>query len=196
MILHFTNINRYKLLIIFFVSMFTVIRVNAFSKQKKYIYLPDKSGFYCLEVWWRSLYGLFSTKKWRYDNSTKNSPSPKVEALNESLIRLFFSCGSPCNYSVFYDSKKGISKSYEFAIAVDIKREIIVVAEKNNLVAYKIFDKFKKRIFSIKRDWSPTAILFSDIIESKFIGDILYIKYLQGSDYREKTEKIHIKHRS
>ncbi|CEG56773.1 hypothetical protein [Legionella fallonii] len=66
----------------------------------------------------------------------------------------------------------------------------MVVAESNHLVAYNMFGKLKKPLYSIKRNWSPTATLYSSIIEAKFINNTLYVKYLEGKNFEEKSEVI------
>ena len=92
---------------------------------------------------------------------------------------------------MFYDSNRGLSRAFEFAVAVNIKRAIVVIAENNQLVAYKIFDSSKKSLFSIKRDWAPTVTLFSDIIDAKFDDHSFYLKYLEGKNFTEKVDVIY-----
>ena len=191
MILHFTNINRRILEIIFFILIGIFFSGEVLPDRKKIFYLPDKSG--C--IFWKCGSDICNIYLKRKTNNPilllENSPFPVVEALNRNLVRLFFSCGSPCNYTIFYDSNRGISRAFEFVVAVDIKREIIVIAESNNLVAYKIFDEGKKSLFNVTRDWSPAVTLYNDIIDAKLVGNTLYIKYLEGKDYHEKEEVIH-----
>lgn len=192
MILHFININRRVSAGILFVLMSIFFSCKVFSDKKHVFNLPDKSGY----IFWKcesDLCTIYLKKK--VANKVillEKISSPSVAALSKHLVKLFFSCGSPCNYTMFYNSNMGLSKAFEFAVAVDAKRAVVVLAENNELVAYKIFDNTKKSLFSVKRDWSPTVTLFSDIIEAKFVDDALYVKYLEGKNYNEKIEIIHI----
>jgi len=196
MILHSINTNRRMLTIIFFVLMEVFFSCEAFSEQKNPFNIPNKTG----RIFWKCDHDLCNTylkiKNKNIIVISEKSSSPSVVALNKNLISLFFSCGSPCNYTMFYDAKNGVSRSFEFVVVVDAKREIVVLAENNQLIAYKIFDNVKSSLFSIKRNWSPTATLFGDIIEAKFVDDGLYVKYLEGRDFHEKEEIIHNLHGS
>lgn len=174
--------------IIFILLLNIVASSNTFSSQKNKFLLPDKSGY----VFWKCDTD-FCTIYLKKKNTSpeiliEKSSSPRVESLNKNLVKLFFSCGSPCNYTFFYDSKIGLSQAFEFAITEDISRNVVLVAEKNNLVAYKIFDKNKKKLFYFKRNWSPTVALYTCIVEAKFRNDSLYVKYLEGNNFKEKEE--------
>ena len=100
--------------------------------------------------------------------------------LGRNLVSLYFSCGSPCNYTAFYDSEIGLSKLFEFAIATNIKSKVVLVAESDQLVAYNIFGRERRPLYTIKRDWSPAAALPNVIINAEFVKNDLYIKYLRG----------------
>lgn len=186
----FSDLYRRLVTIISFVLIGSFFSSVSFSNPRNIFKLPDNSG----NIFWKcgdDQCNIYLQKK----NSDsilllRKTPSPSVSALNKNLVKLFFSCGSPCNYTIFYNSKNKISLSFEFVIAVDAKRELVVVAEKNQLVAYKIFDSAKTPIFRVKRDWSPSAALFSDIIEAKFVDNAFYIKYVEGVNFKEKVEKI------
>ena len=151
MILHFININSIRLAIVILVSMSTLFGNNVFSAQKNRFYLPDKSGY----IFWKcNREDCDIYLKIKNVNSVillKNSLFPSVEALSEHLVRLFFSCGSPCNYTVFFDSKTGISQSFEFEVAVDIQHAVVVVAENNHLVGYRSLTK-KKNLYLVLKE--------------------------------------------
>lgn len=191
MILHFININKYISTIIFLALMFTLSSNNGFGAQKNIFYLPDGTG----SIFWKcsnQVCNIYLKKKnGNVEVLLDNYSPPTIEALNQNLVKLFFSCGSPCNYTFFYDSKNGLSRSFEFVIASDLKRKIVLIAESDELTAYKIFEK-RKPLIHIQRDWSPTVSLFSDILEAKFINNHLYLKYLMGNDFKEKEETIKI----
>lgn len=190
MILPFININRRILVIMLFILTGVFFSCNVFSIQKNIFYLPNNMG----QIFWECEHDLCNTylkaRTERMVIISKKSSSPSIDALNENLVKLFFSCGSPCNHTIFYDAKIGVSRSFEFVVAVDSKREIVVITENNHLIAYKIFGNAKEPLFSVKKDWSPTATLFSNIIEAKFVNDGFYIKYLEGKDFHEKEEII------
>lgn len=191
MILHFTNINKHRLAAVLIALTGFVFSGEVISEQKNIFYLPNKTG----RIFWKCDHDSCNTFLKVNTESTvvisEKSSSPSITALNKNLVRLFFSCGAPCNYTIFNDSNKGVSRAFEFVVALDTMREIVVIAENNRLVGYKIFDNFKKPLFSIKRNWSPTATLFSNIIEAKFIDHGLYVKYLEGDDFNEKEETFH-----
>ena len=72
-------------------------------------------------------------------------------------------------------------------------RQSLIIAEENYLVGYNIFnDDGKKPLFRIKRNWSPTAALFTAILDAKFSKNILYIRYLEGKNFSTKIETIPI----
>lgn len=176
---------------IFFILGGVFFSCDTFSESKNNFCLPNGEG----NIFWECEQDLCNTylklNKKKSVIISENSSSPSIDILNKNLVRIYFSCGSPCNYTIFYDGNNGVSKPFELAIALDVKRKIVLLAKKNHLVAYKIFENLKKPLFSIKRNWSPTATLFGDIIEAKFIDDGLYIKYLEGKNFNEKEEVIH-----
>lgn len=179
------------MLLIAFVLISAFFSRDIFSNQTKKFYLPDKSGFIFGQCD-NNLCDIFLKKKTTDTYLVlKNSPYPSIKSLNKNLIELFFSCGSPCNYTIFYSSSKGISKSFEFVVAVDIKKDVVVIAEENELVGYKIFNNTKTPLFRIKRNWAPTATLFTAILKAKFIHNSLRIKYLEGKNFDTKVEVIH-----
>jgi hypothetical protein len=163
----------------------------AFSNKNKF-FLEDRSGY----IFWKcpkeicTIY--FKDKNNHEVMLLKDKPIPSIESLDKNLAQLFFSCGSPCNYSFFYDSSIGVSASFEFVVAVNTPLRIVIVARNNELIGYKMFERINKPIFVIKRHWSPAITLYNDIIEANFSDHILSIKYLAGSKYKEKMEVISI----
>jgi hypothetical protein len=110
------------------------------------------------------------------------------------LIEIRISTGNPLWYSEFIDLKKEVisTKAFEYVLAVNAKKYIILVAGEDALYLYNIF-KPEKEIMKIGRDFSETATLATVVQEAKFIEpDELYISYLTGKDYIEKSETIKI----
>ncbi len=194
MILRFINTSKRIFINIFIILIGSFLSCETYSEETHSFNLPSQAG----QILWRCNQGLCNTYLKLKNNDkvviAENSSPPSVASLDENLISIFFSCGSPCNYTKYYNIKKGISRPFEFAVAVDTKRKIVILAKKNNLVAYNMFTDIKKPLFSIKRNWAPTVALYSDIIEAKFIKGALYIKYLEGDRYFEKEEVIHNLH--
>lgn len=179
-----------KFVLPFFIYVFFCSSVIA--RQEHLFYLPDKLSY----VFWKckdDICNIFLKRKDTKDVLIlKKTPFPTIKVLDDNLIELFFSCGSPCNYTIFLNIKNDISKPFNFVVAVDAKRQIVVAATRTNqLVIYNIFDKQQRPIFTIEKNWSPTATLFSAIIEAKFVNNDLYIKYLNGVRFKEKMELIH-----
>ncbi len=191
MILRFIDINK-KIILILLASISALYSSYVFSLNNSKFVLSDKSGV----IYSRCNKDLCNIYLKKVDGSKitllNNTLSPTIDELSGELVRLYFTCGSPCNYTNFYEQKKGISQSFEFVVAVDVNREIVVIAEENQLVGYKIFDKKKNPLFNIQRNWSPTATLYGGIIEAKFNGNIFEIKYLEGQSFKAKSELIPI----
>lgn len=105
--LHFINISK-----IFLIIMGIIYSSIIFSNPNTKFPLPDKLGFF----FWKchqSICNVFLKKKGIPRTLiAKDVPYPKIQLLNKSTVELFFSCGSPCNYTMFYNSQKGISKSF------------------------------------------------------------------------------------
>lgn len=192
MISHFINTNKRKIIIIFFIIVSDLFSYRVLAMNEKKFYLSDKSGIILSECH-ANLCNIFLSKKnTEKQLLLKDWPVPSIKSLNKNLTELFFSCGSPCNNTIFYDSNRGLSLPFQYVVAVDSEKGIVVVAEENSLAAYNIFDTKRTLLFSIKRDWSPTVTLYTAIIKVKFIGNQLYIKYLEGKEYNLKKEVISI----
>lgn len=191
MILHFINTNKFRDIAICFIFLSIFFSCKVFSGSRNMFYLPDNTG-YIFSKCKDNLCNTYLKKKKNIISLSENSPQPSVNALSQSIVRLFFSCGAPCNYTIFYASKNGVSRAFEFVVATDPNKQLVIVAEKNHLVGYRIFDEEKKPLFSIQREWSPTASLFNNIIEAKFVLEGFYFKYLEGANYNEKVELIKV----
>lgn len=190
----FVNTNKRQLTTIILITIF--FTNEAFSYSKSPYILPNKTGYFL----WTCEQGVCNTYL-KLNNKTKETVSersslPSIQKLNSNLTSLFFSCGSPCNYTKYYDIKKGLSSSFEFTVAIEPQNKIVLLAKGNKLIAVKIFDPTSPPLFTITRDWSPTVALYNNIIEAKFSDDTLYIKYLEGKNFTEKEETIHGLHGS
>lgn len=110
---------------------------------------------------------------------------------NNSLAEVIISCGSPCNYSIFYDVKKGASAPYEFVLAVNADKQIIARAGKSHILINNIFQNHNKVFVKINRQFAETAALVFVIEEAHFTkkGN-LFIRYLSGKNYVQKEETI------
>lgn len=133
MISHFININKRKIIIIFFIIASDLLSSSVFAQSEKKFYLSDKSG----TITWNchdNLCNIFLHKKnTKKQLILKNWPIPSVKSLNQKLTELFFSCGSPCNNTIFYDPNRGLSLPFQYVVAVDSEKEMVVVAVSNSV---------------------------------------------------------------
>lgn len=119
--------------------------------------------------------------------------SPSLVWHSKELAEFKFSCGSPCNSSIFIKfPKPDISAIFQDVVAVDHSRNFVVTASFPEVSVKSLFDG--KKIINIKRDYAPAATLVSDIVSAEFSsnGD-LKMKYLKGINFEEVTETINIK---
>jgi len=149
---------------------------------------PHKSSIYKREC---KIYavGISGKKEWIHKES--DLPEPTVKWHNNSLAEVIIPCGSPCNYSIFYDVKKGASAPYEFVLAVNVDKQIIARAGKSHILINSIFQNHNKVFMKINRKFAETAALVFVIEEAHFTkkGN-LFIRYLSGSNYVPKEETI------
>jgi len=152
---------------------------------------PHNSSIYTREC---KIYavGISGEKEWIHKQS--DLPEPTVKWHNNSLAEVIIPCGSPCNYSIFYDVKKGASEPYEFVLAVNSDQQIIARAGKSHILINKIFQNHHKVIMKIKRKFAETAALVLVIEEAHFTkAGKLFIRYLSGSNYVPIEETIPVK---
>ncbi len=118
-----------------------------------------------------------------------------VACHKKNLIEITYSCGSPCNYTAFYDpTKQKISKFYYFVLDTHIESEQIAIQASNGKYQLEI-----KKIFSdsighiIKRKFSNAAIL-GNVVTVKFINsNTIDLTYMTGSKYDEVNEIVKLK---
>jgi hypothetical protein len=153
---------------------------------------PHNSSIYTRECKVYAV-GISGKKEWIHKES--DLPEPTVKWHNNSLAEVTIPCGSPCNYSIFYDVKKGASAPYEFVLAVNADKQIIARAGKSHILINSIFQKHNKIFMKINRRFAETAALVLVIEEAHFTktGN-LYIRYLSGSNYVPKEETIPVKY--
>lgn len=118
---------------------------------------------------------------------------PNVKIHDSEFIEIIISCGSPCNSSIFYDFQTKQSSYYYGVMAVYANKKVAAVLGEKHLEVVKIFEKKDNIIKVIEKDFSPVAALFSAFEKVFFLpnGD-LCIRYLKGSEYVTKEEKITI----
>jgi hypothetical protein len=116
---------------------------------------------------------------------------PYVERVEEYLIKVVISTGSPSNYTTFYNVKdKKESSTAIFNLLLYDKGKVVYV-EDGKLIISDVFDKnlyYKEIKRNFSTDYSNPAAF-----EVKFVEDnILELKYLEGKDFDEKTEIINL----
>lgn len=112
---------------------------------------------------------------------------PVVKLLDNGLIEITISVGSPAHYTIFADSiNKRVSKSFFNYLA--FLNDKIAYFENDNLVISNIFnDQLNSKI--IKRDFSETATCPVGKVE--FINEnSIYVEYFESSDLNLKSETI------
>jgi hypothetical protein len=120
-----------------------------------------------------------------------NLPEPTVTWHNNSLAEITIPCGSPCNYSIFYDVKEGVSGPFEFVLAVNVEKKAIARAGLSNILINNIFLDPERTIMEIDRNFGETAALVLVIEEAHFTkSGNLFIRYLSGKNYVRKEEII------
>lgn len=152
---------------------------------------PHNSSIYTREC---KIYavGISGEKEWIHKQA--DLPEPTVKWHNNSLAEVIIPCGSPCNYSIFYDVKKGVSDPYEFVLAVNVDKQIIARAGKSHILINSIFQNHNKVFMKINRKFAETAALVFVIEESHFTkAGNLFIRYLSGSNYVPIEETIPVK---
>lgn len=116
---------------------------------------------------------------------------PYVEKVEEYLIKVVISTGSPSNYTTFYNIKdKKESTTAIFNLLLYDKGKVVYV-EDGKLIISDVFDKnlyYKEIKRNFSTDYSNPASF-----EVKFIeNNKLELKYLEGKDFEEKTEIINL----
>lgn len=107
------------------------------------------------------------------------------------MAEIIIPCGSPCNYTIFYDVKEGVSGPFEFVLAVNIEKKAIARAGLSNILINNIFLNPEKTIMKIDRNFGETAALVLVIEEAHFTkSGNLFIRYLSGNNYVPKEEII------
>lgn len=114
---------------------------------------------------------------------------PHVNILENDIIQVTISYGSPFFTTYFYDTKANlVSQAYDTPVLID-KGKIVLVQSKK-LIVSDIFDKalyFKE----IERSFSETVPPSSAIVSAKFINsNELQIDYYEGKNFTEKSEII------
>jgi len=153
---------------------------------------PQDSNIYTRKC---NIFALDTTGKKEWIHQEQNLPEPTVKWHNNSLAEVHIPCGSPCFYSIFYDTNKGVSEPYEFVIAVNADKYVIARAGESNIFINNIFQNSGKSIKQISRNFGETAALVL-VIENAYFTKTgnLFIRYLSGKNYMPKEETIRIKY--
>lgn len=152
---------------------------------------PHNSNIYTREC---KIFAVDVNGKKEWIHRQSDLPEPTVKWHDNSLAEIIIPCGSPCNYSIFYDVKKGVSVPYEFVLAVNADQQIVARAGKSHILINNIFNDHNKVIMKIKRKFAETAALVLVIEEAHFTkSGNLFIRYLSGSNYVPIEETIPVK---
>ena len=142
-----------------------------------------------------NVYALDASGKKKWIHQKADLPEPSVRWHSNSLAEIIIPCGSPCNYTIFYDVKEGVSGPFEFVIAVNADKRVVARAGSSNILINNIFQNPEKIIMKIDRNFGETAALVLDIEEAHFTSSgNLFIRYLSGNDYVPKEETIPVKY--
>ncbi len=131
-----------------------------------------------------------------YDDNNKTIKTmsfpvePYVRTIENNVIGVSVSVGSPANYEFFYKPKTKQFSNTFFNLTLASQGKVVYMKYKQGTkIRLIISDIFDKEVFyqEIIKDFSPTAITSNDLQKTKFIGkDKLYIEYLQGKNYTVK----------
>lgn len=113
---------------------------------------------------------------------------PYVVMVEDSILKVTVSVGSPANYTGFYDIKNTRSSYEYFFNLISYCEEKASFMDGNKLIITNVFDK-SKLYKEIERDFPFVAS--GAVREVNFIGpNKINIKYLYGKDLVEKEEII------
>ncbi|WP_310604437.1 hypothetical protein [Anaerosporobacter sp.] len=114
---------------------------------------------------------------------------PHINKLEDDIIQVVISYGSPFYITYFYDTKNSLlSQAYDTPVLVDKGK--IVFMEGDKLIVTDIFDR-EAYYKQIERAFSETVPPSSAIISARFINsDELQVDYYVGKDFMEKSEII------
>lgn len=144
-----------------------------------------------------NVYALDARGKTKWIHQKADLPEPTVTWHNNSLAKITIPCGSPCNYSIFYDVKEGVSEPFEFVIAVNAEKKVVARAGSSIILINNIFYNSEKIIMKIDRNFGETAALVLVIEEAHFTkSGNLFIRYLSGKNYVPKEEIIPVKYQN
>jgi hypothetical protein len=169
--------------VIFLSSIFTIYKLIFIDKSKVYYEKTDES------------YIVYYVGK---DGNTKFEQKlpaqPNIINHSKDMIEVRISSGNPANYSFFIDLKtERISQEFELILAVKSSSPFLVaVPMVDSVYVYDIFNPTKE-ISAIKRDFSPSATVYTVIQKAEFVNNNkLYIRYFKGKDYEVVEERINI----
>lgn len=116
---------------------------------------------------------------------------PYIGVLESNILQISISCGSPCNYTYFYNTETSDISDVYFNISLAEKGKVLYMGDRKFIIS-DIFDK-TKYYKEIIRDFSPVAAECNDITEVKFLDDnTLLMNYLVGENFEIKQEIIEL----
>ena len=118
---------------------------------------------------------------------------PSTNILSGNLVRISYSCGSPCNYTTFVNLKSGqISKPFFLVMAIDTLKENVVFCDSACLLLSHIFDTSAAPI-KIERPFSLSASPFTVVDSAFFRSNHFIFRFLTGKEYKDVWDSIEVK---
>jgi len=110
----------------------------------------------------------------------RNPVEPDVSWLNNHILLIQVSCGSPCTAAIFEDMAS--HKTFKSQSVIAYSDTYVALIKKNsNLIIKKLFGG--KIIRKIHLELSPVAVPISAIQKAKFEDGVLIIEYLKGDNF-------------
>lgn len=119
--------------------------------------------------------------------------APHISKLNDYVVEIDISAGSPARYVTFFDLKTRKKSDGIWNPNLIEKDRIVYFGDRfDTLIVSDIFDK-RKFYKEIKRPFSPCAAASNAVLKAKFVNDNkLFIDYLMGPNFTEETEIINL----
>ena len=115
-----------------------------------------------------NIYALDANGNKEWIHQEADLPEPTVTWHDISLAEVRIPCGSPCNYSIFFDVHKGVSKPFEFVLAVNANKHVIARARSLSRELSPL-PRLLSRFFQLQ---NRLIFVFSGVIESDYVRSI------------------------
>ena len=109
------------------------------------------------------------------------------EILENEILVVSTSCGSPCTNYLFKNLETG--KEYSTQSLIAYNQKYIATIELNGIV--EIRELFGEKIYATTLDIASVAVPTSAIEKATFKGNYLEVEYLSGEEYVSKYKKIY-----